>query len=201
MTGSIMLAAGFLVNFISALIIIRGIYYPKQKDHNFIFTFLVFNAVIYIVMSLFTSVELSIGIGFGLFALFSVLRYRTETVPIREMTYLFVMVALPLVNAFFFQAGKYETLLLSNLLIILVTWILEKGIGFSCEGQKQIVYERIDLVHADRREELIADLKSRTGLSIIRVDVLLIDYLRDTADIMVYYTINAGKKENLISEQ
>ena len=100
---------GFIYHFVSALVIIRGINYPKQRDHNFIFTFLVFNAVIYIVMGLFTSVELSLGVGFGLFALFSVLRYRTETMPIREMTYLFVLVPLPLVNAFFFQSGQYAS--------------------------------------------------------------------------------------------
>lgn len=192
MTEPLIFLVGFLINFISALIIIRGIYYPKQRDHNFIFTFLVFNAVIYVVMGLFTSVELSLGVGFGLFALFSVLRYRTETVPIREMTYLFVMVALPLVNAFFFQSGQYEALLLSNLLLIVIIWSLEQGFGFACEGQKQVVYERIDLVHESRREELLADLKDRTGLSIVRAEVRSIDYLRDTADITIYYRLETA---------
>ena len=175
MTEPLMFLVGFLINFVTALVIIRGIYYPKQRDHNFIFTFLVFNAVIYVVMGLFTSVELSLGVGFGLFALFSVLRYRTETVPIREMTYLFVMVALPLVNAFFFQSGQYEALLLSNLLLIVIIWVLERGFGFACEGQKQVVYERIELVHESRHEELLADLTSRTGLSIVRAEVRSID--------------------------
>jgi len=189
MNDVLLLSVGFLINFFFALLIIRGVYYPKQRDHNFIFTFLIFNAVIYVVMCLFTSIELSIGVGFGLFALFSILRYRTETVPIREMTYLFVMVAMPVVNAFFFKNGQYDTLLVSNLLVIIIIWILERGFGFSYEGHKHVTYERIELINEHRRDEMIADLTSRTGLPVRRVEVTSIDYLRDTADITIYYPL------------
>ena len=115
-------------------------------------------------MGLFTSVEISIGAGFGLFALFSVLRYRTETVPIREMTYLFVMVALPVLNSILLRTGAYAQLLLSDAVIILILWALEKGFGFRPElRRKQVVYEKIDLVRADRRAEMIADFISGPG--------------------------------------
>jgi hypothetical protein len=198
MTGILLVTTGFFINLFFALLIIRGVYYPKQRDHNFIFTFLVFNSVIYIVMGLFTSVELSIGVGFGLFALFSILRYRTETIPIREMTYLFVMVAMPMVNAFFFQNGQYQNLVISNILILVITWILEKGWGFSYEGHKQVIYERIDLINESRRDEMIKDLIERTGLQVNRVEVTAIDYLRDTADVTIYYPLN--KKYEKIDE-
>ena len=180
-------SAGFLANFISAIIITRGIYYQKEKDHSFIFTFIVFNTIIYFIMGLFISIELSIGIGFGLFALFSVLRYRTETVPIREMTYLFVMVALPLINAIYFREGSYENLIFVNIAVIGIIWIMEAGWGFSYEVKQHITYERIDLIHPSRKEELYADLTARTGKEIVKCDILHIDYLRDIAELRVRY--------------
>jgi len=184
----LLFVAGSLVNLLFASIIVRYIYYPRNGEHTYIFTFLAFNTVVYFIMGLFTSVEISIGAGFGLFALFSVLRYRTETVPIREMTYLFVMVALPVLNSILLRTGAYAQLLLSDAVIILILWALEKGFGFRPElRRKQVVYEKIDLVRADRREEMIADLRERTGLDVVRCEVERIDFLRDTAEISVYY--------------
>lgn len=181
--------AGFVVNFISAFIIIRFIYYPRQGEHAYLFTFLAFNTVIYFIMGLFTSIELSIGVGFGLFALFSILRYRTETVPIHEMTYLFVMVALPILNSIIFGTGQYEKLVLTDAIIIGVIWALEKGWGFDTgQYSKQVVYEKIDLIQPEKRDEMIADLKARTGLSVTGVQVDMIDFLRDTAKIRIFYT-------------
>ncbi len=184
----LLFVAGSLVNLLFASLIVRYIYYPRNGEHTYIFTFLAFNTVVYFIMGLFTSVEISIGAGFGLFALFSVLRYRTETVPIREMTYLFVMVALPVLNSILLRTGAYAQLLLSDAVIILILWALEKGFGFRPElRRKQVVYEKIDLVRADRREEMIADLRERTGLDVVRCEVERIDFLRDTAEISVYY--------------
>lgn len=186
-TESVLFLIGMLINLAISLIIVRGIYYPHRRIHEYIFTFIAFSVVIYLVMGLFSSVELSIGVGFGLFALFSVLRYRTDTVPIREMTYLFVMVALPIMNSILFTSGQYGTLALSDLMIIVVLWVLEQKWGFQYELKKLIRYEKIDLIRADRRDDLIADLRDRTGLPITRVEILEIDFLRDSADIMVSY--------------
>lgn len=186
-TESALFLIGMLINLAISLIIVRGIYYPHRRIHEYIFTFIAFSVVIYLVMGLFSSVELSIGVGFGLFALFSVLRYRTDTVPIREMTYLFVMVALPIMNSILFTSGQYGTLALSDLMIIVVLWVLEQKWGFQYELKKLIRYEKIDLIRADRRDDLIADLRDRTGLPITRVEILEIDFLRDSADIMVSY--------------
>lgn len=183
--------AGMVLNLVLSVIIVRWIYYPKRRVHDYIFTFMAFSTVIYLVMGLFTSVELSIGVGFGLFALFSVLRYRTDTVPIREMTYLFVMVALPIMNSILYNSGQYFTLGLSDLMVITVLWFLEQKWGFRYELKKLVRYEKIDLVRADRRDELIDDLRNRTGLYITRVDILEIDFLRDSADLMVSYEENS----------
>ncbi len=182
---------GMVLNLALSLVIVRGVYYPKRRVHDYIFTFLAFSTVIYLVMGLFSSVELSIGVGFGLFALFSVLRYRTDTVPIREMTYLFVMVALPIMNSILFNSGQYVNLGLSDLMIIGVLWVLEQKWGFSYEQKKMVRYEKIELVHADRRDDLIADLRIRTGLPVTSVEIMEIDFLRDSADLMVSYEENA----------
>ncbi len=189
--ADILFVAGFLVNFIPAFVIVRYIYYPRVSDHNhsYLFTFLAFNTVIYFVMGLFTSVEISIGVGFGLFALFSILRYRTETVPIHEMTYLFVMVALPILNSILFGMARYGKMVLANLLILIVMLALEKGWGFTKgNNSKQVLYEKIDLVRPEKRAEMIADLKQRTGLNVTGVSIESIDFLRDTARIKIFYT-------------
>lgn len=200
-----MFVAGFVINFIVAFIIVRFIYYPKRGEHNFIFTFLAFNTVVYFIMGLFTSIELSIGAGFGLFALFSILRYRTETVPIREMTYLFIMVALPILNSVLFDSAQYERIVAIDVMVIIVVWILEKGWGFrSGLMQKEVVYEKIDLVKAGNEEELIEDLRTRTGLNVRDVDVQRIDFLRDVATLKIFYsgepvTVTAVKEEDSLS--
>lgn len=189
-SDSVLFVAGMVINLIFSLIVVRGIYYPHRKAQDYVFTFMAFSVVVYLIMGLFTSVELSIGAGFGLFALFSVLRYRTDTVPIREMTYLFVIIALPILNSILFGSSQYLNLVLSNLMIILVLWVLEKKWGFRYEQCKLVRYERIELVRADMRDELIADLRDRTGLPVTKVEVVEMDYLRDSADLMISYDEN-----------
>ena len=190
---------GFVINFAIAFIIIRFIYYPKKSGQNFVFTFLAFNTVVYFIMGLFTSIELSIGAGFGLFALFSILRYRTETVPIREMTYLFVMVALPILNSVLFDSGEYSKAIIIDLIVIVTVWLLEEGWGFK-KGviQKEVRYERIDLVKAGKEKEMIEDLRNRTGLNILDVNIEKIDFLRDVADIRIFYTKGQADRNDIV---
>lgn len=193
---------GMVVNLIFSMIVVRGIYYPRRRAQDYVFTFMAFSVVVYLIMGLFTSVELSIGAGFGLFALFSVLRYRTDTVPIREMTYLFVIIALPIINSILFSSGDYENLILSDLMVIAVLWILEKRWGFKYEQRKLVRFEKIDLVRADRREELVDELRERTGLMVTSVEVVEMDYLRDSADLIITYnedSLSISKESSLSS--
>ena len=186
--------AGFLLNFASAFIIVRLVYYRRSWCNNFVFTFLAFNTVIYFIMGLFTSIELSIGTGFGLFALFSILRYRTETVPIREMTYLFVMAALPILNSVFWGLGEYAQLLIVDLLVILTIWVLDREWGFNREQfQMSVKYEKIELITEDKRDEMFRDLAERTGLNIHDVEIQKINFLKDTAELKVTCSHPPGK--------
>ena len=178
---------GFLLNFVVALIIVRFIYYPRTKDKRFVFTFLAFNMIIYFVLSLMVSSQLGIGVGFGLFAIFSVLRYRTDPMPIREMTYLFIILALPVMNSTGMLESSWPQLMLANSMVILVLWLLENEWGFRYEVSKHITYEKIELVPPTRRAEMIADLEARTGLKVKKVNVGKIDFLRDTAELQVFF--------------
>ncbi len=166
---------GFLLNFVVALIIVRFIYYPRTKDKRFVFTFLAFNMIIYFVLSLMVSIQLGIGVGFGLFAIFSVLRYRTDPMPIREMTYLFIILALPVMNSTGMLESSWPQLMLANSMVILVLWLLENEWGFRYEVSKHITYEKIELVPPTRRAEMIADLEARTGLKVKKVNAGKID--------------------------
>jgi hypothetical protein len=180
-----MLGAAF--NLLVALVIVRFIYYPSTQNKNYVFTFVAFSAIIYFVLSLMTSSSISLGIGFGLFAIFSVLRYRTDPVPIREMTYLFVIIALPVMNAMLVAQSDFAKLAAANAFVVLLLYVLERGWGFRFEGSKRITYEKINLIVPAQREQLLADLRERTGLPVKRVDVGRIDFLRDTAEIRAYY--------------
>lgn len=178
---------GFLINLCVALIIVRLIYYPETRDKRYVFTFLAFNTIIYFVLSLMSSIELGVGVGFGLFAIFSVLRYRTDPIPIREMTYLFIILALPVMNSSGIQGTNWPQLLIANGIMILLLYVLEKGWGFHFQTSKRVRYEKIDLIRPDHRKELIQDLQERTGLQIERIHIGRIDFLRDIAEIEIYY--------------
>ncbi|MBN1936557.1 MAG: DUF4956 domain-containing protein [Anaerolineae bacterium] len=182
---SFVLGAGF--NLLIALLIVRLIYYPVTKNKNYVFTFLAFSTITYFVLGLFTSTTLSVGVGFGLFAIFSVLRYRTEEMPTREMTYLFIIIALSVMNSILMLNGELMKLFVSNGTVVALLYVLEKEWGFHFEASTKITYEKVDLITPDHRDDLLADLRQRTGLSIRRVEVGRLDFLHDSAEIKIYY--------------
>jgi hypothetical protein len=180
--------AGAALNLVIALFIVRFVYYPVTQDKRYVLTFVVFSTITYFVLGLLTSVDLSIGVGFGLFAIFSILRYRTDEMPPREMTYLFVFIALPIMNSVLMSDGEVTKLLASNAFVIVVLFVLEKGWGFKFEESKRVIYDRVELVAPDRHEELLADLKARTGLAITAIEVRRLDLLRDVAELKISYS-------------
>lgn len=181
------LLIGFAANFLIALFIVRFIYYPVKQNKNYVFTFIAFNTVIFFVMSLLTSIELSVGAGFGLFAIFSVLRYRTNPMPARDMTYLFVLIGLPVINAGLLAGAGWSAVVIANVAIVAVLYLLEKGWGFHYEQSQRITYERVDLVKRGNYDLLLEDLRQRTGLAIKRLEIGHIDYLKDATEIKIFY--------------
>ncbi len=187
MTDLISFLTGFGFNLLVAFIIVRFVYYPSNRDKRYVFTFLAFNTIIFFVVSLMTNLEIGIGVGFGLFAIFSILRYRTDPIPVREMTYMFVIAAMPVMNSAALAGEAWPQIIAANLAIILILFILEKGWGFRYEATRTITYEKIELIHPRHRAELIDDLTARTGLKIKRINIGKINFLRDTVEIKVFF--------------
>jgi hypothetical protein len=181
----ILLSFGF--NFLVVFTIIRFIYYPQARDRDYVFTFFAFNTIIFFVLRLLASINLSIGFGFGLFAIFSVLRYRTDPIPIREMTYIFITIALPVMNSILLSENGFASLLIANLIILLVLFVIERGWGFKFLAHQTIQYEKIELIKPENRQLLLEDLRQRTGHTVTRVKIDGVDFLRDTARIEIYY--------------
>ena len=190
MTTPINLMMAFTLNFLVAIIVVRFIYYPTRKNKNYVFTFLAFNTLIFFVLNLLANTELSVGIGFGLFAIFSMLRYRTDAMPIREMTYLFAIIALPTINAILFSGDTIAVLLLANGIIVGILYVLERGWGFQYEASRKIVYDNVKMLKPENEELLLADLERRTGLAIKRVEIGPLNLAKKTAELKIYYDDN-----------
>ncbi len=187
MNGLFDFLTAFGLNLATAIILVRWIYYPRHHSKKYVFTFLSFNAIIFFVLSMMASVDMSIGVGFGLFAIFSVLRYRTNPIPIREMTYLFIIAALPVMNATAATGDHWMELVIANLGVIAILFTLENEWGFAFESSQTITYDRIDLIRPENRGLLIADLEERTGMIIHRLEIGRINLLKDTARIKIIY--------------
>lgn len=177
----------FGFNLLVVLIIVRVIYYPSTHNKSYVFTFIAFNTIIFFVLSFLSAIEIGVGVGFGLFAIFSILRYRTDPLPIREMTYLFIIAALPVMNSAAVNGTIWPQLVSANAAILFILYILEKEWGFKYESSKQIVYEKIELIRPERRAELQADLEERTGLEIKRIAIGKVDFLRDVVNIRIFF--------------
>ena len=197
MSATLEFLVGFVINLIVAFLVVRFIYYPSTHNKPYVFTFLTFNTVIYFVLSFLSSVELGIGVGFGLFAIFTILRYRTDPIPIREMTYLFVIAALPVMNSAGASEGAWLELAIANLAVLAILYVLEHEWGFRYEAYKMITYEKIELIRPQNRAQLLADLQERTGLVIRRIVVGKVNFLRDTAELKVFF--EDPERENWVS--
>ena len=172
------------INIATLLLIIIFVYYPSNKHMESIFTFMMFNLMIFMLTFILNKVKISMGAAFGLFAVFSMLRYRTEGITMKDMTYLFIFIAVGLISAI--QLEYYE-LGIINGVIVVFSFILDSRILFKRENSKRIDYENIELIKPENYKQLIEDLKTRTGLKIHRISIEKIDFLRDTANIKVFF--------------
>ena len=178
----------FIVNMVSLLILLRFIYYRNSPNRDSLFGFFLFGNGVFLVTALLHNVEMSMGFAFGLFAVFSMLRYRTESISIRDMTYLFIVIVMALMSA----VGPVSPieLIALNLTICFLAAISETSILAPRIFDKKIVYEKVELAKPDKYEELMIDLCHRTGLEVIKAEVLNINFLHDTANIRIYYIEN-----------
>lgn len=190
----------FGLNLLIAWIIVQLFYYRKSQRRDYYVTFMLFSSTMFLLIFLMENVKLQIGFTLGLFAIFGMIRYRTETVPIREMTYLFLIIGLSVINGLSLNI-TYTNLLVTNGLLILLVWVLENQNILKHRSTKLVVYEKIELIAPERRRELIADLEKRTGLKIDKVEVGDVNFLRDTANLKVFYTLDKGEVNTIDSHK
>lgn len=181
------LAIGFGANIISSLVVVRLIYHLASQRRDYVFTFMLVSTSVYFLCSLLSGVEMEMGFALGLFAIFSIIRYRTDAIPIREMSYLFIVIALAVINALAPQTTGWGIILLANIGIWSLAFILERLWFVKHLTVKIVVYDKIELIKAGRRKELTADLEDRTGVKIHSVEIGKVDLLRDTAVIRVHF--------------
>lgn len=179
----------FAIDILAIFILFGLIFYRHHKDKDFLFTLIILNLVNFLICYLLSGANMEIGFAFGLFAIFSVMRFRTVTIPVKNMGYLFLSVALGLVNSLATVQENYIILLVTNTFIILLAFFLESATSHRNQLLvKEITYERIDLIKPELRNEMIADLCNRTGLAIQMVTVTNIDLMQDIAFVQAYYT-------------
>ena len=177
----------FGINFIFLIIIVRLIYYRVKDDKDYVFTYIMFNILTFFICFLLRKVPMEMGFALGLFAVFGILRYRTEAIPIRQMTYLFIVIGISMINALSNKSVSIFEVLFTNGLITLITYLIDRLWFQTIEEKKNIIYEKIELIKPEKKQELIKDLKERTGLPIHEVKVDKIDFLKDTAAVTIYY--------------
>ncbi|MBQ2430095.1 MAG: DUF4956 domain-containing protein [Alistipes sp.] len=182
----------FAFNLLISWVIVRFCYYRKSQRKDYVLTYMLFSSAMFLLIFLMENVNLQIGLTLGLFAIFGVIRYRTETVPVREMTYLFVIIATSVINGLALNIS-YVELIVANLLIFLLIWAMESHVLLRHTSAKLVIYEKIQLITPERREEMIADLEQRLGHKVNKVEVGHVDFLRDVAFVKVYYELPDGE--------
>lgn len=202
----------FALNLLVCWILVHFFYYKKSRRRDYYFTFMVFSSAMLTLLYTMGNVEVGVGLTLGLFAIFGVIRYRTETVPIREMTYLFVIIALAAVNGlaplyqiadlasaphYVLSWGNVGVMALVNALIVLLVWVLESESLVKHTTTKLVLYDRIELIVPEKRSELIEDLEKRLGVKVDNVEIGHVDFLKDSAFIKVYYRLGKGEANSV----
>ncbi|MFL0299204.1 DUF4956 domain-containing protein [Aquirufa novilacunae] len=176
----------YALNLLFTFIVVRFIYYPKYRNNDFVFTFFLFNTILFVLCYLLAEADLKFGFAFGLFALFSMFRYRTVTVPIGEMGYFFLVVTLGIINSLA-SLVNLEMLLVANSVLVAMTFLLGRTLSLTHENYQTLNYENLGLIKPAERAELLKDLSDRTGYPIHKVQVVKVDYQRGIAQLKVYY--------------
>lgn len=186
----------FFFNAFFVWVIIHIFYYRKNKKVNYYFTFSLISVSVFFLTYMLGGVKIKVGMALGLFAIFGIIRYRTEVISVREMTYLFVIITLSVINAMAVKLS-YSELFVANLLFVLAVWIFEGSKRLRQVSCKYVVYDRVDLVKPSQYAELLEDIKERTGLNVINIEVGAINYLQDSVMLKVFYELPQGESNTV----
>ncbi len=193
LAGVLNMLIKFSLHFLVVFIITRYLYYTKSRSKDYLFSFILISISIFFLIYLLGSLKIKIGFALGLFAIFGIIRYRTESIPIREMTYLFAITAISVINALSHNNNWVE-LIIANLIFVLIIWGLEKRRSNNHLLYKIIKYDNIKLITPDKRKELIKDIETRVGLKVEKIEIGNVDFIKDSVLIKIYYK---GEKDEV----
>ncbi len=183
----LLLILRFFLNLTVIGFIVRGVYYKRARRPDYAFTYMLISTAVFLLCFLLEGVKLELGFALGLFAIFGIIRYRTDAIPIKEMTYLFVIIGVAVMNALSNKKVSYAELVFSNLAVIFILVFFERVWFPRQNAVRSILYERVELTRPDCHTELLSDLRERTGLDVVGVQVNAVSFLRDTAELLVFY--------------
>ncbi|TKG92869.1 DUF4956 domain-containing protein [Puteibacter caeruleilacunae] len=178
------------LNLFVSFLVVHYMYAKNSRRKDFYFSFLSVGTVVFLLSFLLNSVKLELGFALGLFAIFGIIRYRTDAIPIKEMTYLFIVIGISVINALANKKVSYVELIFTNAAIVCGLWLLEKRLMLKQEGSIKLIYDKIENIHADNDDALLDDLRKRTGIKIKRYEIQKIDFLKDVAEIILYFNVN-----------
>lgn len=189
--------SNLLINISSILVLVIFCYYRFSENRAHSAAFILFGMGVFIITALLHKTDISMGFAFGLFAVFSMLRYRTESISVKEMTYLFLVIAISLLNAV--SGLSYYELICIDFFIILLAYLLETNLFMLKLSERIIEYEIIDNIRPENLQRLKNDIQARTGWDVKRIDILHVDFLKDCARIKVKFKPNLHGCEETVS--
>jgi len=181
------LAFRFVLNFIMLTLVIRYVYYAKTPRRNYVFTFYMISIISFVIVFALKKLDIDTGMGLGLFAIFGIIRYRTNPLRVREMTYLFISIGLSVVNGLSGKQVSYAELIFINFIVVFIVYIMDTKLLVNIETSKTIIYEKIENIKPQNAQILKEDLEDRTGLKINRMSIGKVDFLKDIAEIKIFY--------------
>lgn len=181
------MAFRFVLNLVFLTVIIKWLYYSAAKRKDYLFTYFMIGIIVFFLCFTLKKYELDIGMALGLFAIFGIIRYRTDPIPIKEMTYLFVIIGVSVINSLANQKMSYAEIIGANIAVVVALWVMEKLWIVKSISTKKIQYEKIENIKPENHEILKADLEERTGLAIQEIEIGNIDFLRDSTTLTIKY--------------
>jgi hypothetical protein len=198
LSGFLELILRFSLNMVIILILVRWLYYSSTRRKDYLFTYILISSIVFLLCYLLASVKLQIGFALGLFAIFGIIRYRTTSMPIKEMTYLFLIIGVSIINALADTKSSVAEVLFTNFAIIAITFCMEKIWLQKHELSRTVIYEKIHLIKPENSQELLDDLQERTGIKTIkRVEIGKIDFLKDSCTLHVFYEVKGNQVKKI----
>ncbi len=181
----------FALNLLVTVFVINYVYFKATGKRSYVFTYIMISTTVFFLCFLLGSIELQLGFALGLFAIFGIIRYRTDTIPIREMTYLFLVITISVINALARREVSIVEVAFTNIAFMATTWVMERVWMKRHLARRTIVYDRIDLIHPSKHEELIKDIESRTGMLVVKFKIGQIDLAKSCTRLIIFYNENA----------